>query len=147
VANYGQNHSIVAAFGAQDNFAGNLFGGNSVSGLINLGRMVFGSATPTTSSIASTVLKGGTQGIPGLSGAVGQARGAASQFAVGAGYNAIAGVGQETLELGITASGQIATSAAQLSAETLGNVAFGVGVAKFAFDFYTVSYGYLFSCK
>ncbi len=74
-------------------------------------------------------------------------RGLAAQSAVAGTYNAIAGVGQETIELGITASGNVATPVAQLSAETLSNVAFGVGVAKFAWDLGTVGYGYFFECK
>jgi len=35
-AEFGQNHSIAAAFGAQNNFLGNLFGGNTFSGLADL---------------------------------------------------------------------------------------------------------------
>jgi hypothetical protein len=86
-------------------------------------------------------------GNPGWSGAVGQLRGMAVQTAVAGTYNAIAGVGQETIELGITASGMVATAVAQLGAETLSNVAFGVGVAKFAWDLGTVVYGYTIACK
>ena len=151
-ANFGQNHSIAAAFGAQNNFVANLFGGNSVSGLVNLGLFVSGSKTPTASQLASIPLKGAAQGIPvppgnpGLSGAVGQVRSIAVQGAFSGAYNAIAGVGAEPIELGITATGTVATPVAQLGAETLSNVAFGVGVAKFAFDFSTVAYGYLFAC-
>jgi hypothetical protein len=73
-------------------------------------------------------------------------RGLAVQGAVAGAYNAIAGVGAEPIELGITAAGTIATPVAQLGTETLSNVAFGVGVAKFAFDFSTVADGYLFAC-
>jgi len=68
------------------------------------------------------------------------------QAAVGAGYNAIAGVGAEPIELGITAAGTVATPVAQLSTETLSNVAFGVGVAKFGFDAGTFLYGYFVAC-
>ena len=149
---FGSNHSIAAAFGAQNNFVANLFGGNSVSGLANLALFISGSATPTASQLASIPLKGAAQGIPvppgnpGLSGAVGQIRGLAVQTAVTAGYNAIAGVGQETIELGITTAGTVATPVAQLSAETLSNVAFGAGVAKFGFDAATFLYGYFVAC-
>jgi hypothetical protein len=64
-ANFGQNNSIAAAFGAQNNFVGNLLGGNSVSGILNLGMMVFGNKMPTGGDIASTILSGGGQGLPG----------------------------------------------------------------------------------
>jgi RHS repeat-associated protein len=151
-AQFGSNHSIAAAFGAQNNFLANLLGGNSVSGLVNLGLFISGDATPTIAQLASIPLKGAAQGIPvppgnpGLSGAVGQVRGLAVQSAVAGSYNAIAGVGQETIELGITASGTVATPVAQLGAETLSNVAFGVGVAKFGLDASTFLYGYFVAC-
>jgi hypothetical protein len=143
-ADYGQNHSIAAWFGAQNSFVGNLFGGNSVSGAIDLGRAIFGSATPSGSSIATTILSGGTQGLPvpaghpGLDGAVGQVQNAGIQAA----YGAVKGVGQETLELGISASGNIASVAAPLTETAL----FGIGVAKLAFDAVTVGYGYIAAC-
>jgi hypothetical protein len=141
-AQFGQNHSIAAAFGAQNNFVANLFGGNSVSGLVNLGLFVSGKKTPTAGQLATIPLRGAAQGIPvppghpGLSGVMGQLRGLGVQSAVAGTYNAIAGVGAETIELGITATGTVATPVAQLGAETLSNVAFGVAVA----------YGYLFAC-
>ncbi len=152
-AQFGSNHSIAAAFGAQNNFLGNLLGGNSVSGLVNLGLFISGDATPTAGQLASVPLKGAAQGIPvppgdpGLSGAVGQLRGMAVQSAVAGTYNAIAGVGQETIELGITATGTVATPVAQLGTQSLSNVAFGAGIAKFAFDASTVLYGYFVACK
>jgi hypothetical protein len=62
-------------------------------------------------------------------------------------YGAIAGVGAEPLELGITAAGTVATPVAQLSTQTLTNVATGVGLAKFAFDLTTFAYGYAFGCN
>lgn len=99
------------------------------------------------------LLKGGGQGIPGprgvpgWSGASGQIRGLGIQSAVSVGYNAIAGVGAEPIELGITASGNIATSVAELSTATLSNVAYGVGIAKFVWDAGTFAYGYFRACK
>jgi hypothetical protein len=143
---------VAALFGAQGNFVANLFLGNSVSGLVNLGLFISGDVTPSAAQIASIPLKGAAQGIPmppgnpGLSGAVGQLRGLGVQAAVGAGYNAIARVGAETIELGITAAGTVAAPVAQLSTETLSNVAFGVGVAKFGFDAGTFLYGYFVAC-
>jgi RHS repeat-associated protein len=80
-AQFGTNHSIAAAFDAQGNFLANLFGGNSVSGLVNLGLFISGDTTPTVAQLAAIPLKGAAQGIPvppgnpGLSGAVGQVRG------------------------------------------------------------------------
>ncbi len=151
-ARFGTNHSVAALFGAQGNFVANLFLGNSVSGLVNLGLFISGDVTPSAAQIASIPLKGAAQGIPvppgnpGLSGAVGQLRSLGVQAAVGAGYNAIAGVGAEPIELGITAAGTVATPVAQLSTETLSNVAFGVGVAKFGFDAGTFLYGYFVAC-
>lgn len=61
--------------------------------------------TPTGSQVAPMALKGAGQGIPGLpptfNPVVGLTRNAAVGAAVSAGYNVIAGVGQETLELGL----------------------------------------------
>ncbi|HXN21295.1 MAG TPA: hypothetical protein VOA41_00970 [Candidatus Dormibacteraeota bacterium] len=70
--------------------------------------------------VHASYCKGTAQGIPipgagpGVRGMVGPVRNAAVGAAVSAGYNAIAGVGQETLELGISASGKVATVAAPL---------------------------------
>jgi hypothetical protein len=102
--------------------------------------------------LASITLKGAAQGIPvppgnpGLSGATGQLRSVVVQGAVSGAYNTFAGVGAETIELGITAAGTVATPVAQLSTQTLTNVATGIGLAKFAFDLGTFSYGYFFAC-
>jgi RHS repeat-associated protein len=151
-ATFGSNHSIAAAFGAQNNFLANLFLGNTASSLTNLGLFVFGGATPSAANFASMALKGAAQGIPvppgnpGLSGATGQLRSIGVQAAVGAGYNAITGAGAEPIELGLGAAGTVATPVAQLGSETLSNVAFGVGVAKFGFDASTFLYGYFVSC-
>ena len=61
-------------------------------------------------------------------------------------YNAVAGVGQETLELGITATGTVATPIAQLGAQTLEDVVGGVGLAKLGFDASTFAYGCFVAC-
>jgi hypothetical protein len=61
--------------------------------------------------------------------------------------NAITGAGQETIELGITASGKVASVVTPL-AET--GVAAAVGwanTAKLARDLGTVAYGYFVACK
>ena len=122
---------------------------------MNLGLFVSDNKTPTAAQLAAMPLKGAAQGIPippelghpGLSGAVRQLRTLGVQSVTAGAYNAISGVGQETIELGITATGAVATPVAQLSAETLSNVAFGVGVAKFVFDLGTFSYGYFVACQ
>lgn len=151
-ADFGQNHSVASWFGAQNTFLGNLFGGNTVSGLANLYLFVSGDKAPTAGQLAAIPLKGAAQGIPvppgspGLSGAVGQARAAVVQGVVTAGFNAVAGVGAQPIELGITASAKIATSVAPLTTQTLGQIATGVGAAKFAFDLGTFLYGGIFAC-
>jgi len=65
------------------------------------------------------------------------------QSAAAGTYNAIPGVGAEPIELGITATGTVATPVAKLSTQVLSNVAFGVGVAKFAFDLTTFAIGFV----
>ena len=149
-ADFGQNHSIAALFGAQNSFLGNLLGGNTVSGLVNLGRSVFGSKPVTGGDIATTVLSGGGQGLPGggpgFKGAAGQASDAIVAGTVSATYNAITGAGQPLTELGISAN-TVATSATQIGEQALSDAAFGVGVAKFLWDLGTVTYGYLAACK
>jgi hypothetical protein len=151
-AQFGTNHSVAAALGLQNSFVGNLLLGNTASGLANLGLLAFGTRTPGATDVVGILSKGGAQGIPvppgnpGWSGAAGQLRGAAVQGTVAATYNAIAGVGQETIELGITASGTIATPAAQLASTTASTIAYGVGLAKFAWDAGTFAYGYAFGC-
>jgi hypothetical protein len=104
---------------------------------------------PTT----SMVLKGGAQGIPvppgnpGFSGAAGQAKGAGLSFLVQAGYNAVRGVGQEVIELGITDAGPIVTPVAQLTTEDLGNIAYGAGLVKFGVDASTFFVGLWKGCQ
>jgi RHS repeat-associated protein len=156
-AEFGTNHSIAAAFGAQRNFVAGLFGGNTFLGLVNLGLFVSGNKTPTRQQLASLPLKGAAQGIPvppgnpGLSGATGRVRSIVVQAAVAGAYNTIAGVGAEPIDLGITAAGTVATpvatSTAQLGTQTLTNVATGVGVAKFGFDFATFMWGLGVACR
>jgi RHS repeat-associated protein len=149
-ASYGQNHSIAAAFGAQNSFVGNLFGGNTFSGLANLGLSVFGSRSITGGDIAGTILGGGGQGLPGggagFKGVAGQASDAIVGGAISTGYNAITGVGQGTLELGISASGNVASIAASLAQTTVGAVVSDLNVAKAALDFGTFAYGAIFAC-
>jgi hypothetical protein len=94
------------------------------AGLATVGLALPGDATLGAQNIARMSLKGGAQGIavppghPGLSGAVGLTRGAGVEAGTAAVYNSIAGVGRETIELGLTGP-RIATSVAGLSAKTL----------------------------
>ena len=147
---FAQDHSIAAAFGAQESFVGNLLGGNTISGLVDLGQTIFGSKTPTAGDVATVVLSGGGQGLPGggpgFKGVAGQASDAIVGGAVAGSYNAMAGVGGETIELGITATGTVATPIAQLSAQTLEDVVGGIGLAKLGFDASTFLYGYFVAC-
>jgi RHS repeat-associated protein len=149
-ADFGQNHSIAAAFGKQNSFVGNLFGGNTFSNLAYLGQSVFGSRTPTGGDIAGTILGGAGQGLPGggpgFKGAAGQASDAIVGGAVSAGYNAITGVGGQTLELGITASGTVASVATPLAATTVGTIVGYANLAKLALDAGTFAYGAIFAC-
>ncbi len=78
-------------------------------------------------------------------GAAGIASDAIAGRAVSAGYSSIAGVDQETLELGISAN-TVATPLAQLGAGTVGSIVSGVGFAKLGLDGVTVLYGYFFGC-
>jgi hypothetical protein len=98
-------------------------------------------------------LKGVAQGIPipgaapGVCGIVGPVRNAAVGAAVSAGYNVIAGVGQETLELGISASAPVATVAAPLASTTLQTAIGAVAWGKFIFDAGTFAYGAAIACR
>jgi hypothetical protein len=85
-------------------------------------------------------------GGPGFKGVAGQLNDAVVGGVVAGTYNAVAGVGQETIELGITATGTVATPIAQLGAQTLEDVVGGVGLAKLGFDASTFLYGYYASC-
>lgn len=159
-ADFGQSHSIAAAFGKQNTFVGNLLGGNTMSGIIGLGQIAFGSRAPDVNTVGAGLLNGVRQGIPGSgpsSGLTGPlnykfakaASSASYKFAVGA-YNTARGSAQVALSLPGSAAEEAAIAAdvvAPLAAETLSNVAFGVGVAKFLFDLSTVGYGYLAACK
>jgi len=63
-----------------------------------------------------------------------------------AGYNVIAGVGQETIELGLT-TGKVATAAAPLASTTLQTAAAAVAWGKFIFDAGTFAYGAAIACR
>jgi RHS repeat-associated protein len=154
---FGRNHSLAAGVGAVfgdkvgNNFFTQLFLGNTVSSLAKIGTDVFDGTTPTGTQIASMALKGAGQGIPNLPGGfpvrgvTGTVRAAGIQAAVAVGYNTIAGVGQETLELGVSVS-KVATVATPLASTTLQGIASGVAIAKFGFDALTFTYGAVLAC-
>jgi hypothetical protein len=147
---FGRNHSLAAGVGAVfgdkvgNNFGTQLFLGNTVSSLAKIGTDIFDGTSPDARQVASTALKGAGQGLPGLPSTfnpvLGPARNAAVGAAVSVGYNVIAGVGQETLELGIGA-GKVATAAAPLASTTLQTAATAVAWGKFIFDTATFAYG------
>jgi hypothetical protein len=111
--------------------------GNTVSSLAKIGTDIFGNTSPDASQVAGMAIKGAGQGIPGLpptfNPVVGPSRNAVVGATVSAGYNVIADVGQETLELGLT-TGKVATAAAPLASTTLQTAASVVAWGKFAFD-------------
>lgn len=147
-ADFGQNHSLAAAVGAQDTTLGRLLGGNSVSGAVDLGLSIFGGgpAPNPVNLIAGGASLGvpvndalslaGQQTVPGFTSATGTLRGAGLRALFNTATEAgnipsIAAEGGEiALEGGITAS----------------EYASGVIIAKFVFDTATFGYGYFFSC-
>jgi len=84
-------------------------------------------------------------GGPGFKGVAGQASDVIVESGVSAAYS-IAGVGEEPIELGITAVGTVATPVAELSTEALENAAGGLALAKAGFDVSTFLYGYFYAC-
>lgn len=147
-AKYGSNPSIASMLGLGNNYVANLFGSNSVSGLINLGNSVFGNGRPP--DFAKMALGGASLGLPinnirtftgggsitGLNGATGYVRSQALQ-----------GIFNAATESGAIPS--IAAEGGQLAAQgglTAGEFASGVGIAKFALDLGTVLVGY-YACS
>ncbi|MGB6471976.1 MAG: hypothetical protein WBE88_14060, partial [Candidatus Acidiferrales bacterium] len=124
-ANYGDNHSLAAATGATSptgKFISNLFLGNSVSGIVEIGNDIFGNGTPTGQQAATVLLSGGGQGIPGG----------------GPGMKGPAGMIQDA------AVGEVATQLlGEGAADAVANV---VGLAKFGYDLGSFLWG-LHKCK
>jgi RHS repeat-associated protein len=159
-SDFGSDHSIAAGVGAlfpavnnnaAAKFTVGLFGGNTVSGLINLGLYVGGQKAPGAEDLAKIPLKGVGQGIPlppgppstGRTiwgGATGLARNKAVEAGATAAYNGLRGVGQETIELGISSS--VGSSVAGLSAKAAAGAATAVGYAKVAWDLTTFAIGF-----
>ena len=103
-------------------FVSNLFLGNSVSGIVEIGNDIFGNGTPTGSQVGTILLSGGGQGIPGG----------------GPGMKGPTGMIQDA------AVGEVAT---QLFGEGAADAAATfVGLAKFGYDFGSFAWGY-YKCK
>ncbi len=161
-ADWGQNHSVAAAFGAQNTFVGNLLGGNTVSGIIGLGQTFFGNKSPDVNTVGNGLLSGLRQGIPGppgpASGLTGPLSNQIAEVVSSATYRSAVyafDTARGSWNVALTSPGTAAEEAAlaaipetvaPLAAETLTNVATGVGLAKFAVDLGTVAYGYAFAC-
>ena len=146
-AKYGSQHSIASALGLGNNYVANLFGSNSVSGLVNLGLSISGNGGPP--DFLKMALGGASLGLPinnirtftggggisGLNGATGYLRGQALQ-----------GIFNAATEAGGISS--IAAEGGTLAAQgglTAGEFASGVGIAKFGLDLGTFLVGY-YSC-
>jgi RHS repeat-associated protein len=160
-AGFGQNHSLAAAFGAQNTFVGNLLGGNTVSGIIGLGQIAFGNKAPDVNTVGAGLLNGVRQGIPGsgpssgltgpLSNQIARVSSSATHMSAVYAFDTARGSWNVASTFPGSAAEEAALSAvpdavAPLAAETLTNVATGVGLAKFALDLGTVAYGYAFAC-
>lgn len=163
-SDFGNGHSIAAGVGAifpeinnnaAAKFTVGLFGGNTVSGLVNLGLYAGGQKTPGPEDLAKIPLKGVGQGIPLppgsasqartiWSGATGFTRNRAVEAGATAAYNGIRGAGQETIQLGI--SNSVGSSVAGLSAKAAARAATAVGYAKVAWDLSTFGWGFLRRC-
>lgn len=148
-AQFGDAHSLASATGTQNSFLGKAFLGNTFSSITQLGLLVAGGPSEATASdVAIGMLSGTHQGLPGGGnigkGPLGVATDAVAGPLAAAAYNTAVGAGTQTLELGIGASGRVATSIAGVTAET---AATAVAAAKLVLDFSTFAYGGLFKCK
>jgi RHS repeat-associated protein len=147
-AAFGKDHSIASMLGFGNSYVANLFGGNSVGGLVNLGlslapgggsapdfpKMVAGGASLDVPVNDILRLSGG-QGIQGPTSVTGTIRTAA----LGTLFNAATSPATLT---SIAEGGEIALQGGITAAE----YASGAAIAKFALDVGTVGYGYFFAC-
>ena len=151
-AQYGDAHSLAALTGTQNSFLGKAFLGNTFSGITQLGLLFAGGPSEATpSDLAIGILSGTHQGLPGGGnvgkGPLGVAQDAVVGAAATAGYNAVVGAGTQTLELGVNASGKVATAIGGLSETAAGTVAGVIGAVKLVGDFGTFAFGGIFKCK
>ncbi len=143
-AKYGQAHSVGAAFGGGT--IANFLGGNSVSGVLNLGLALTGnqplSEPPNLTGIGLGLPVNDVLRLTGrqTNSLYGSASGTIRSIAIQGIFNAA------------TESGSISSSVAEggaISVQgglTAGEFASGIGIAKFGFDALTVAYGYAFGC-
>lgn len=147
-AKFGSNHSLASMLGLGDNYVANLFGGNTISGLTNLGLSVAGQGGPP--DFAKMVAGGASLGIPindalrlsgqqtvaGLTSVTGTVR--------AAGLRALFNTATQPAALASIAAegGEIAPQGGISAAE----YASGAAIAKFVFDAATFGYGYVFAC-
>ena len=145
-ANFGDTHSLAAALGVQKSFWGQLYLGNTASAITHLGvSVVSANGGLSAGQVGNILLTGARQGIPGGGpggqGVAGQAHNAFLTAGVSTVYNTITGVGAEPIELGITASGKVASVAVPLSEASVGAISSVVTGAKFGLDVATFLVG------
>jgi RHS repeat-associated protein len=161
-AEFGQNHSIAAAFGAQNTFVGNLLGGNSFSGIADLGLMAFGNKTPNARTAATALLSGGGQGLlpngsPGAQGAAGMLSDAVVGGAARVGYRLpqeVYNLARGSWAVALTSPGSAAEEAALTAFDVVTPLAetaasgfvSSANLVKLAFDAGTFTYGAIFAC-
>ena len=129
---FANDHSVAAAFGAQNTFVGKALGGNIFGGIGELGVAVFGHGEFSSADGAALAYGGASLGVPvpgshpGLNGAGGVVQDGIVKFGAQFGYN-------------------ILTGGAQLSTEALEEVATGAGILKAGYDLGSYAYG-LYKC-
>jgi RHS repeat-associated protein len=149
-ARFGDNHSIAAAFHAQNTFIGQFLGGNTFSGLADIYLNVKGYSAPTSSDLAQIALGGAGQGIPmpekpGIQTLFTQAEKIGSHSA---GWDGAAGIAVDKLvgsTTGLAAKALPAKAVGaigRLGLDAVNVVAYG----QLALDFGTFAYGYVFAC-
>jgi len=151
-ARFGDNHSIAAAFHAQNTFIGQFLGGNTVSGLIDIGLNISGYSSPSAGDLAQVALGGAGQGIPPLH----SESGIQTVFSQGAqigshsaGWDGAAGIAVDHIvEAGTAAAARVLPAAAVGRVAGLGLKATNVAAyGQLALDLGTTAYGYFFACR
>jgi RHS repeat-associated protein len=147
---FANNHSLAAAFGAQNTFLGKALGGNICGGIGSLVTAVAGRGNFTAQDAALTAYGGASLGIPipgghpGLNGAGGIVQDAIVKGATATAVNAFTGA--STAPVSVLTGEAIAGTATQISTQALEDVATGVGWLKLAGDAAVYAYG-LAQCK
>ena len=149
-ARYGDNHSIAAAFGAQNTFIGQFLGGNTVSGLADIYLNIKGYSAPGAGDLAQVALGGAGQGIPPLHGESGIQTLFNQGAQIGshsAGWDGAAGIAVDHIvEAGTAAAARILPAAAVGRVASLGLKATNVAAwGQFILDSTTFAVG-LYKC-